>query len=127
MKAEDFMRGNYVLCRGALSRIDAIFENQVSYKKISDDKGEPSIPLKFVQPIPLNESELERLGFSYVSNKNGQLYYCHYESGSMLLFSYGSWNWSNSPSTTIGAKLEYTHQLQNLFKSLIGKQLVYVK
>lgn len=111
MKAEDLMIGNYLFKEGVIVKIDArtIFDicNDEEFKKY--------------KPIHLNESELERLGVDVKGFDKRK--FCRTLSKDGVKFRI-----SNSGHIYHGKRfIPDVHTAQNLFKSLTGKQLVYLR
>ena len=78
----------------------------------------------YLQPIPLTEEWLLKFGFEKLSNFEEQymeedyVWQIDVERSPSLLLSNGIFHEDN-----YGVKLEYVHQLQNLYFALTGKEL----
>lgn len=118
MKAEDLMIGNYLFKEGIIVKIDArtIFDicNDEEFKKY--------------KPIPLNESELERLGFTRCKGWDDMYFWC-LESKFENENRFELFEVEKGFETPSGAIVSNVHVLQSCFyfHYLTGKQLVYVK
>lgn len=118
MKSNQFRIGNLVLCRGAISKIDAIFNDQISYKKLSDNKGESSMPLKFAKPILPTEEILLKLGFQQSGIDKRTFCPSFVKNGVKVLL-------SNSGHVYYGKLyIGSTHHLQNLYFTLTNEELI---
>ena len=104
---------------GEIMVIDQIGSKDYIHATCLDNSGSGQNGLS---PIPLTEERLVRLRFSFLSNKNGHLYYVSVN-GFTILYSYGKWHWSSSPSITNGREIKYVHHLQNLCFDLAGEEL----
>jgi hypothetical protein len=120
MEAKDLRQGNFILARGAHSVVTAVFAEQIGYKKMCDEKGEPSLPMRLTSPIPLTEEWLLKFGFE----KHGEWYIkrsLYHEDISISL---------KHQKTTFGSNeeyeiknIEFVHSLQNLYWCLCGEEL----
>ena len=123
MKSEELRLNNYVMCRGALSKIISINENTIGYKK-TNGIGEQNIPLKFVQPIPLTEEWLLKFGFEKHPEKITNVFF---KLAGRCLIEYDLTNnivdLVKRVSFDLFIEIEYVHQLQNLVFSLTGEEL----
>lgn len=94
-----------------------------------NEKGEQrgiSNPLKNILPIPLTEEWLLKFGF-VASNQNESTAlwdYVDLKTGWFGLIEKDGYYKFASPSTSFGTQFHHVHQLQNLYFSLTGKELV---
>ena len=113
MKASELRINNYLYNDGVVVKIDArtIFD-------IWDDKG-----LKNYKPIPLTEEWLLKFGFErtdLIDNSNDDWTWLFYQKDSIYID--GS-DLTIETATGIVIKVEYVHQLQNLYFALTGEEL----
>jgi hypothetical protein len=119
MKTTDLRIGNLVLSKGVPVQIEEIMWETVRYCF-----GE--FPIDYVEPIPLTEEWLLKFGF-YETTKE------HYVSGLYTLnkpdgfyinketMCYCDIDYEGTTNDRI--KIQYVHQLQNLYFALTGKEL----
>lgn len=117
MKPNELRIGNYVDIFDITQIVKEIFEDSIA---IDDDR----IDIDSVDPIPLTEDRLKRLGLE--RNKNYERLGNLYELGNMpdyqfidsILRIYDDFYYGFMPD------IKYVHQLQNLYFCLVGKELV---
>ena len=125
MKSTEIRIGNLVMCRGALSRVTAIHENdRIGYKK-SSGIGESNISIKrFVQPIPLTEEWLERFGFIRFEGWDGMNFWI-FEKDKSTYERFEILETEQGYELPSGKICEHVHILQNAyyFHELTGEEL----
>jgi hypothetical protein len=117
MKATELRIGNKVLYKNGI--IDVIIISGISYSfgkydvTINPNRKWIMVDIKTISPIPLTEEWLLKFGFEsllsgagYVKNRT-EIGYNH--NGFYII--------------TSGLKIEYVHQLQNLYFALTGEEL----
>jgi hypothetical protein len=112
MKASDLRIGNYI-CDSAknIHRITSINDLELCLVGCSID-------FRFAEPITLTEEFLINFGFEEVLNS-------YYKKGFLILNSNFEpiFTDGNYIDEVIGVKIEYVHQLQNLYFALTGEEL----
>jgi hypothetical protein len=123
MKASELRIGNLVFEKGDIFEITSI--SRGGDLRLFSSKENHSSGISKVEPIPLTEEWLVRLGFTVgtpYSNDRGFFSPCKYYffEGDIefLLFVSGG-----RPINNI--ELEHVHQLQNLYFALTGEELTY--
>lgn len=120
MYTSELRLNNYVLCRGALCQVTAIRENTIGYKK-SSGVGEDAIPIKFVQPIPLKQESLLKLGFEEKEIDKRTFCRVLVKKGFRVTI-------SNSGNVYYGKLcLNSFHEIQNLYFAVKGEELFISK
>ncbi len=76
-------------------------------------------------PIPLTEEWLVKMDFSYINNINFYSYYIN--DSFVIMYGYNNFHFSPSLNIAIGQKIEYVHQLQNLYYCICGEELILLK
>lgn len=129
MEAKELRIGNYVKAFDGVASIGwpevgKKFQIDLCVFELlsNEDNG---YSMQFIEPIPLTEQWLLDFGFEFMSSQQGQTYY--HINGWTVLYTYGSWYYSTSKSITIGLKLQFVHQLQNRYFSLVGEELTLKK
>lgn len=110
MKAEELRIGNYFewIPIASMGRgVDQITSGQ----QIDDYKD-------FKRGIPLTEEWLKKFGFVRLKNwQDSWMWLVNFG----INFHAGSWHWNDMSKSK---KIEYVHQLQNLYFALTGEELV---
>jgi len=122
MKANELRLGNYFVdSKGRLCEVEEISKHFIDCNITAIDSAITSFPIR---PIPLTEEWLLKFGFTKIYN--GHLNYVKEFGG---LNAYGEWE----DGKLIGVSVEcihllikYVHQLQNLYFSLTGEELIKV-
>lgn len=108
MRPGELRIGNYYLYKGLEIKFD-----------ISDFKEIDHNLLDLLKPIPLTKKRLIELGLKKDKQDTGD---CFYSKGDFSIILYD--NYVSYFDGDIEAKKYYVHELQNLFYSLCGKELV---
>ena len=125
MNIKELRIGNYLQAKGAgyVIPLGKKEEYQISSGTLHEW---PSIPNDMKQPIPLTEQWMEKMGLEYVDDNAQWLGIELY--GTLHLNIDVNNNkavLSDLGEPTVLHKLEYVHQLQNLYYALTGKELTY--
>jgi hypothetical protein len=128
MKLVELRLNNYVMCRGALSKVSSINEDSIGYKK-RNGIGEDKIPLHLVSQIPLTEEWLLKLGFirHHYDYANDVIYIKNIADNEIDNAEFEWGVYPNELGSGIQIKnrksLKYIHQIQNLYFALTGEEL----
>lgn len=124
MKAQELRIGNLVQDRkGNICKVEALEKDDIK----AYAGALTSLPL---EPIPLTKEWLERFGFNYRLGNNGNLP-CYKKQFNSKNITIARWKihdidlvdyqiWIDTLDIT---KINYVHQIQNLYFSLTGKEL----
>lgn len=121
MEARELRIGNWVeYKKGQQATVSHISSEKNGYIGVENNEYLSSGVFELVdfKPIPLTEEWLERFGFENDFDENptkGQLTIENQFDGSWIRVLDGMW--------TDGIKIEYIHQLQNLYFALTGEEL----
>lgn len=132
MTVEELRIGNIVLARGAQSVVKSIDENHVGYSKSKKGKWikretltEERVPITLIQPIPLTEEWLLKLGFEKIGSnfeiRNFSIWYSYYSKLYRLRF------FLRGNDIELFVNLQHIHQLQNLYFAITGEELTIKK
>lgn len=126
IKSNELRIGNYLYIPGLdrIVKVRSVFKTHFTCEDKDGVCFEESFRMNY-QPIQLTEQWLLGFGFEFMTSRQGQTYY-HID-GWTVLYTYGSWYYSTSASITIGLKLQFVHQLQNRYLSLVGEELTLKK
>lgn len=117
IKAEDIMIGNYIRDRwseNGFFKVTEIRKDKVFYGNCFKARYEDLVPIPLTEDILLNAGfEFDYKGFIYKEPIDG--YRMRLRTGDGV-FEYRL-------NTNYSIKIQYLHQLQNLFKSLTGNEL----
>jgi hypothetical protein len=122
MKSNELRIGSWIRYKQKDYKVESIKLESISIK-INNKYFD--IPLDDIEPIKIDESQLEKFGFkpdgfTYVSKDNSL-----YIDGTVIHYSFN--NWRNMGKldeyTEIVAEIIYIHQLQNLYYSIHLKEL----
>lgn len=125
MRKKELMVGNYVNQKNTLHQVLEIKENEVICKWIFE-KSNIMIDdyyYRDIKPIPLTEEWLLKLGFEFI-NQNWPLKIKdpYIWKTNITLFADGHY-YLTIDGKKISYKIEYVHQLQNLYFALTQKEL----
>lgn len=116
MKANinDYKIGNYIKEPGQDD--DKPFQIWGIYHEKGNDKIN-NLPINYFQPIPLTESELIKLGF-----KN---YDCEFTKSGFDIYGFNDNTRFEFANHDFPIKIDFVHELQNLYFALTGQELTY--
>lgn len=124
MKHSELRKGNFILdYEGKVRQIDGIYIDcqpcglfpVVSYENVSSDVG-------FVRPVKLDESWLVDLGFTEREDwPSGFGYTMAHASGYKVAIFRGEFIFTPSEIKKEGYRVEYVHELQNLFNEILER------
>jgi len=128
MKANELRIGNYVYddYLKKNKQINGIFDNEIWLSEIGEDEFDQRSIIDSINPIPLTEEWLLKLGFE--NNAFDNFCYLHFNPRMGIRFlnfnsaqceiiqddKYIAFKWKH---------IEFVHQLQNLYFALTGKEL----
>lgn len=118
MKAQELRIGNYLELLGEIRKVEGIF-NLPKRKEMYWIKCEGIIDTKIIhcEPIPLTEEWLFKLGGVKTTDSFGG-YLFYYPNCNAMRIKNNEWS-----SQHITVKVEFVHQLQNLYFALTGEEL----
>ena len=116
MKPNELRIGNFVSWKNEKVEIDSISETEITLKTFFNIK----IKLAEIKPIALSFEWIETLGFEKIRHINGYIFWVHKKSKIEIYFDRNMMKWMGYP---IKCKLQ-VHQLQNLYYSVMGEELV---
>ena len=139
MDAKELRIGNYVgieetaLHANGCNYLEAIFEIEEIKKEVAQFKGfHAGEYYKDLKPIPLTEDWLYDFGF--LLDNGFTTYKINIFKGYLRVALDGSWGvykdeYSNRTGSSYNnkIKIEYVHQLQNLYFTLTGEELIIIK
>lgn len=126
--------GSHVLWNGKRRKVDAITDDSIAFR-IADTERKlyDSATIESVEPILITPALLEELGFKYHEYDNGKLWEWRY---SDLYKAYGYLEFDESTTTIwrghawnmkeieVEFRVEYLHELENLFYMVYEKELI---
>jgi hypothetical protein len=116
MKPNELRIGNFVYWNNEKVEIDSISETEITLKTFFNIK----IKINTIKPIPLSYEWIETLGFEKIRHINGYIFWVHKRSKIEIYFDRNMMKWNAFP---IKCPLQI-HQLQNLYYSIMGEELV---
>lgn len=117
IQSNELRINNLVLCRGEVSVIKLIAEKYVCLLIEPCVRFTRSAYLKEIEPIPLTEEWLSKMGFD-------KLYEDHYEKDGVTLMKVDKeYYFLQEDRSNFSHTYKSVSQLQNLFFSLVGKEL----
>ena len=124
MKSEELRLNNYVMCRGALSKVSSINEDSIGYKKRTGI-GEDRIPLHLVNPIKLTEEWLLKLGVNELNDQDvfRVNYVAYHEGTNTFKYCIGYYYNEEGYIENIYKEIEYVHSLQNIHFAFTNEEL----
>lgn len=124
MKASELRIGNYIKKDGgALWRVSGVFLGNDTVVVVTDDVHF-TLPLSEFSPIPITEEWLLKFGFEIKGIANYvTIDFTTYQKGRVIV---NDANWIDYDGNWLDMdyKLEYAHQLQNLYFALTGEELI---
>lgn len=124
MKASELRIGNFIE-----RKIEGI--GNISWTKKRADYSEIEWASRHIEkfnlehkPIPLTEDWLIKFGFEYKNFNETKSVYWHIGDFGINVFDQKGFR-CNQKGLLIGSKIQYVHQLQNLYYALTDKELVY--
>lgn len=119
MKVNELRIGNWIIYEQTSHRITGIHDNdKISsrWRKQSDSEPDYIHSINDINPIPLTPEILEKAGFVYdsVTYYKNNVHIGEFKSGLFL----------HSVLNKVSPKIEYLHQLQNLYFALTGEELI---
>lgn len=118
IKANELRIGNWVKVENDFERVDNILEDG-AYCYLSKEAESVFQPYSFINPIPLTEEWLLKMGFDEIDieeNKNNVRVF--HLNGIYCNTLYGVYYY-----THLLKQIQYVHQLQNLYFALTGEEL----
>jgi len=125
MKSTEFRIGNLVLNDRCLNTIENLLSDGVCTLKTKQGNFIHA-RYELIEPVPLTEELLMKFGFKKFDHEpNSEEEKCtEYCIGKLSIVDWGrGFIMSNSFSFELRVKLEYVHQLQNLYFALTGVEL----
>lgn len=116
MKATEVRIGNYVYdTKGEINKINLA---AIEYLLREGSSGACQ-----VKPIPLTEDKLKKCGFEKLEFGNGFMFAISLGGGRVFLLKYNPLRTDCFYEHYYGTKVQYLHQLQNLYFVLTGEEL----
>ena len=128
MKANDLRIGNYVKLAGETTHIRWFYDERKIFVDILE-KGMATMRFDELEPIPLTEEWLLKLGFK----KSKNLYFDTNEGKYFSYIKFDAWDNRGKYSYCLDDErgsykpLDYVHQLQNLYYALTNEELILQK
>ncbi len=133
IKAEDLRIGNLLTFYNVPITVLGVSKYRIEFEDSHEKAGYSMILNDNFKPVPLSGEPLIELGFAKSHDHNGDTYHILSEDGFGVIFTVEHWNkvkkdskWNNHwhiRGLLKGHKIEYIHQLQNLYFALTGEEL----